>query len=101
MNNFSLSCGTIGGAATLDVLYEDPKEDLISLVSEDDRKRLISDDELSDEATSKSDEAASPNPDIMDQTAKAWKLLDEEICDIFLLMQQISSKLMVSCGEES
>ena len=87
VNNFSPSCGTLGGQGTLEVLYEDPQEDL---VSEDDQKRLISDDELSDEVPS------SPNQDITDQTAKAWKLLEEEICDIFLLMNQFSSKLLVN-----
>jgi hypothetical protein len=91
VNNFSPSCGTLGGACTLEVLYEDPKEDLISLVSEDDQKRLISDDELSDEAPS------TPNPDTTDPTAKAWKMLEEEICDIFLLMNQFSTKLLVRC----
>jgi hypothetical protein len=90
VNNFSPSCGTLGGAGALEVLYEDPKEDLISLVSEDDRKRLISDDEQSDEAPS------TTNLDITDQTAKAWKVLEEEICDIFLLMNHFSSKLLVS-----
>ena len=38
------------------MLYEDPQEDLISLICEDDVKRLISDDELSDEAP------RTPNP---------------------------------------
>ena len=90
MNNFSPSCGTLGGASTLEVLYEDPQEDLVSLVCEDDQKRLISDDELSDEAN------LSPNPDNHDQTATAWILLEEEISDIFILINQFSSKLMVS-----
>ena len=90
VNNFSPSCGTLGGASTLEVLYEDPQEDLASLVCEDDQKRLISDDELSEEAN------LSPNPDNHDQTAKAWTLLEEEICDISILMNQFSSKLLVS-----
>jgi hypothetical protein len=90
VNNFSPSCGTLGGASTLEVLYEDPQEDLASLVCEDDQKRLISDDELSDEAN------LSPNPDNHDHTAKAWILLEEEISDIFILINQFSSKLMVS-----
>ena len=88
MDNYSPSCGTLGGASTLEVLYEDPQEDL---VCEDDQKRLISDDELSVEAN------LSPNPDNHDQTAKAWILLEEEISDIFILMNQYSSKLLVNC----
>ena len=90
VNNFSKSCGTLGGAGTLEVLYEDPQEDLISLICEDDVIRLISDDELSDEAP------ITPNPDSLDQTAKAWKLLEEEISDILILMNQFSSKLLVN-----
>jgi hypothetical protein len=90
VNNTSKSCGTLGGAGTLEVLYEDPQEDLVSLICEEDVIRLISDDELSNETPT------TPNPDSLDQTAKAWKLLEEEISDIFILMNQFSSKNLVN-----
>ena len=90
VNDFSRSCGTLGGAGTLDVVYEDPQEDLISLICEDDVKRLISDDELSDEAP------GTPNPDSLDRTANSWRLLEEEITDIFILMNQFSLQLLVN-----
>ena len=50
VNDFCRSCVTLGGAGTLEVLYVDPQEDLISLICEDDVRRLISDDKVSDEA---------------------------------------------------
>ena len=49
MNSFSPSCGSLGGASTLGVLYEDPEEDLVSLLAEDDKKRLIIEEDSSDE----------------------------------------------------
>ena len=85
----SLSCGSLGGAGTLDVLYEDPEEDLLSTFSEDDQRRLITDDDSSDEVFSSS------NPDTLDQTQTAWNLLEEEISDIFLLMNKCSFRLLV------
>jgi len=87
-DSVSPSCATLGGVSTLEVLYEDPEEDVASLISEDDQRRLIADDDSSDEVFS------CPNQDPSDQTATAWKLLEEEICDIFILMNQFSSKLL-------
>ena len=89
-NSFSPSCGSLGGASTLGVLYEDPEEDLVSLMIEDDKRRLIIDEDSSDE------DSSSPNAETFDQTATAWKLLEEEICDISVLMNKFSSRLIVS-----
>ena len=89
-NSFSPSCGSLGGASTLGVLYEDPEEDLVSLLAEDDKRRLIIDEDSSDE------DYSLPNAETLDQTATAWKLLEEEISDIFTLMNQFSSRLLVS-----
>ena len=80
----SLSGGSLGGSGTLDVLYEDPEEDLLSTLSEDDQRRLITDDDSSDEVF------LSPNPETLEQTHTAWTLLEEEISDIFLLCGKMS-----------
>ena len=71
------------------MLYEDPEEDLLSSLSEDDQRRLITDDDSSDEVF------LSSNPKTLEQTHTAWTLLEEEISDIFILMNKCSSRLLV------
>ena len=85
VKNISASSGTICGSGTLEVLFEDPQEDSYSLNFENETKRLISDDD-SDVAFSMS------NLDCDEQTDTAWKLLEEEISEIIMLLRQFSSQ---------
>ena len=81
------SCGTLG-PGTLEVLYEDPKEDQVSLLSqeEDDKRRLLSPKKMEDSHWDQKEE----------ETWEAWKNLQEEIRDIHTLIVEFSNMVVVS-----
>ena len=81
------SCGTLG-PGTLEVLYEDPKEDQVSLLSqeEDDKRRLLSPKKMEDSHWDQKEE----------ETWEAWKNLQEEIKDINTLIVEFSNMVVVS-----